>query len=866
MLINLEQLWQAAHFSPNPAQREAIEHVDGPLYLPAGPGSGKTRVLLWRTLNLIVFHGIQPDEIYLSTFTEKAALQLREGLRGLLGLVTARTGRPFDLGRMYVGTVHSLCQRLLADRRFYPHRQRGQTPALMDELRQYFHIYKQRNWRNLIAPLGKSSDEVVQALNALLQSNSTSRHVGVTNAIALFNRLSEECIVPDAVAWRVSDANLALALSLYRTYRDSLQVDGLARVDFSLIQQMALNVLERTEETGRVFRHVIVDEYQDTNTVQERLFFRLAAGQRNVCIVGDDDQALYRFRGATVENFVEFPARCQAAWGLSPRTIPLSTNYRSRQGIVRFYTTFIEQCNWQKAGKMGGAYRVQDKHITAHSADTGPAVVATDRLPPDQACGQIAALVRQILDEGKVSDPNQIAFLYPSLKSEQVRRMREALIAVGLHVYAPRAGRFLEVDEATALFGVYALIFGRPARGEFRGQDYADFHGWLDAAVAVAELLCREDAVLNRFVQDRQVELAEAAQNYRALQAVAARRGWDPTEPYDIDRMKRSLYEAPGLTERARRVIASARFERSVRARLARQDRPGAQPPFTLGYIITRATSIDWSVLDLFYRVCGCDHFRSMFDLAEAGTDEGPICNLGLISQYLGRFLEEYRAVITADLLVEGGFRNLFFMSYLFALFRLGESEYEDAEDPFPRGRIPFLTIHQSKGLEFPVVVLGNPRKDVRGPQRMEEVVRPLLERTGEPLDRQAEFDMMRLFYVALSRAQNLLVLAHWGGRGNRVSPPFDTLLGAGGDAITRIPQYSVDTLPAAGRRDEDVIRNYSYTGDFLNYQKCARQYMVFRKYGFTPARSQTMVFGSLVHRTLEDLHQYLIAEKDKAR
>ncbi|MGB3220415.1 MAG: UvrD-helicase domain-containing protein, partial [Anaerolineae bacterium] len=112
-LGTIERLWAEASFTPNPAQRDAILHVNGPLYLPAGPGSGKTRVLLWRTLNLIVFHGVSPNAIYLSTFTEKAARQLKEGLRGMLGLASNATGRPYDISQMYVGTVHSLCQRLI---------------------------------------------------------------------------------------------------------------------------------------------------------------------------------------------------------------------------------------------------------------------------------------------------------------------------------------------------------------------------------------------------------------------------------------------------------------------------------------------------------------------------------------------------------------------------------------------------------------------------------------------------------------------------------------------------------------------------------------------------------------------------------
>ena len=148
--ISPESLWKGARFSPNDQQREAILHVDGPLYITAGPGSGKTRVLLWRAVNLIVFHGVKPEEIFLSTFTEKAAHQLQEGLRGLLGYATNINGQPYDLSKMYIGTVHSLCRRILNDRRkFLQDFHVSPTPNLLDELSQYFHVSKSRTWRQL---------------------------------------------------------------------------------------------------------------------------------------------------------------------------------------------------------------------------------------------------------------------------------------------------------------------------------------------------------------------------------------------------------------------------------------------------------------------------------------------------------------------------------------------------------------------------------------------------------------------------------------------------------------------------------------------------------------------------------------------
>ena len=146
----LRALWKEYEFEPNPRQREAILHNDGPLFLPAGPGSGKTRVLLWRVINLVLTHGVAPDEIFLSTFTEKAALQLSNGLRALLGAVSEKTGHAYDTANLYVGTVHSLCQKILLDRRFSAERARARSPILLDELDQYMFLRRNANWNAIL--------------------------------------------------------------------------------------------------------------------------------------------------------------------------------------------------------------------------------------------------------------------------------------------------------------------------------------------------------------------------------------------------------------------------------------------------------------------------------------------------------------------------------------------------------------------------------------------------------------------------------------------------------------------------------------------------------------------------------------------
>jgi DNA helicase-2/ATP-dependent DNA helicase PcrA len=855
--FTIQDLWEEAGFHPNPNQEEAILHVDGPLFLPAGPGSGKTRVLLWRTLNLIVFQDVSPDEIYLSTFTEKAAHQLNEGLRFYLSIATNRNGHAYDISRMYVGTIHSLCHRILTDRRFSVHRRRHQQPSLLDQLGQYFFISRTWRWADLVHDLDLGEDLDVINTNIIQIFDPSyhypSRHRAVTNCIAFFNRLSEECIDPNQAIGEVDDEKLIALLCMYDRYLKSLVSDGqVPRTDFSMMQQDAYRTLLAVPDSGNVFKHVIIDEYQDTNPIQEKLIFKLGEGSKNICVVGDDDQALYRFRGATVENFVDFPDKCVQYLGTRPRSIPLDTNYRSRRKIVTIYSDFLKGCNWQRKDNPQLQHRVS-KEIQAHREDDGPSVVASTPGSPDEVCPQIASFVKQLLDAGKVEDPNQIAFLFPSLKSVQVQRLRTALEALGLQVYAPRARSFLYVQESIAVFGVLLHVFGKPVRGFFPGMEYNDYFDWIDSAYKTTKEIIESDHLLAQFIQDRKAEITASRSDYQILTGIAERRGWDLKQPYVLAEMKRVLNTAPGLSDHAKRNLSNRYFDQVVELRQQQGN------PVSLSYVITRSTSLDWTILDFFYRLCAFTHFKSMFDEAEAGK-EASICNLSLISQYLARFMDEFRTVISADLLLEDRYQHWLFGSYLYTIFRLGESEYENPEDPFPKGSIPFLTIHQAKGLEFPVVVFGNPRKSKKGVQRVEEIVHPLIKREGEPLDRIPEFDMMRLFYVALSRAKNLLVIPHWQSPNNRVSEPLLSLLDD--DHVIRIPDFDLGTMPDAKLEKDDLPKNYSYTADYLLYQKCPRQYMIFRKYGFVPSRSQTMFFGNLVHQTLEDLHHFLIQSR----
>lgn len=851
MNLTLGELFDIHGFTPNDGQREAIQSLDGPLFLMAGPGSGKTRVLLWRVVNMLVFQGVQPEKIFLSTFTEKAAKQLQDGLQSILGTVTNKTGKPYDLSKMFVGTLHSLCQRIISDRRFISDRSRVKIPVLLDELEQYFLINSSRFWIKVQELLFIEEEGFRSELRSYFEARSGSRHTSAQSLIGIFNRFSEENLTSEDIKNRaeiLQDETLKKISVLYGWYRDHLF--GRNQVDFSLLQQKALQTLMESEHTTEIFEHIIIDEYQDTNRIQEQLIFRMAKGHRNLCVVGDDDQALYRFRGATVENFVQFPQRCNTYLGISPKEIKLNINYRSKKQIVKTYTDFIDEIDWSREDGTG-YYRLHTKDIKPNNQDEDVSVVTSTPDTYEAVAKEIAELVKTLIDENKVSDPNQVAFLFPALKENtKARTMKHALEKVGLKVYAPRAGRFLDVEEARSIFGVFLSIFGKPKREEYSGA-YSDYHDWLDTSISYSKEIMEKDERLTRFVEMKKVELSECREDYIRLLETVDKKGWTLKDSYEPNIHKRDLLSTTGLSQKAKKGLGSSTLDK-----IAIEKRKEGKP-FTLQYVLNRSTSLDWTILDLFYRICGFSYFSQMFKLAEDGTDEGPICNLSMLSEYLARFLEQGGSVITGAVLIEGGLLANFFGRYVYGLFRLGESEYENDETPFPKGRIPFLTIHQSKGLEFPYVIVGSLEKRNNIPKN-EEIIRRVVTGDSEPLHRVPEFDAMRLFYVALSRAEKMLILANPRGRGIKTHVAFKQLFVE--KEYKTIPEVPSSKLPSVSIKIEDIPKVYSYTADYLLYMKCPRNYMAFKKYGFVPSRSQTMLFGNLVHKTIEDLHNKIIS------
>lgn len=856
----LEKLFKAKSFVPNESQREAILCVDRPLFLTAGPGSGKTRVLLWRTVNLIVFHDVKPSEIFLATFTEKAALQLKQGLQGLLSIASTFTGKPYDLAEMYVGTLHSLCLKLLSDRRFNKEKARVRRPVVLDELQQYQFIYNFHMKEIIDASginYGKDITEAYLQINKWfdIKSKSKSKNLATANLISFFNRMNEEDFSDEKLKLENADDTLDALFKMTIKYRELLTAEGIERADFSSLQKKAYNYISHSSEAGYVFKHVIVDEYQDTNTIQQKIYMKLAEGTKHICVVGDDDQALYRFRGATVENLVGFETICEDMIGVKPKRIDLNINYRSRAQIVNTYKDFIDTCDWVDPENDNVFYRIQNKNIEANSDDEGPAVILQTGDKEDVA-RKIAELVIELKDKGKITDYNQCAILFPSLRyNNQMNPSVEAYVKVfsdmGIPYYAPRAKNFLNTKECLVTFGLFAKIFNY--RTKPKEPKYAR---WLADAIAEADDLIEKDTLLARFIVTRQKQIALAKKNYAVLIEYCKKENINVNSSANLVLIEK-LSSISKLDEEVQKALKRGQLKQFV------VNRNKINNPVSINYILARVTALDWTVLDLFYQLNCFDYYSSMYEIAEKGGEDAGMYNLGMITDLISRFMETFNPILSGSSFLENDVAKSMFNSFLYMIYRRGETEYEDSEDPFPKGCVPFITIHQSKGLEFPVIILGTISHTSHEARPLDKLVRDIQNENQEtpkicePLDMMDTYDTMRMFYVALSRAKNLVAIS-WPKRARAFGYLKSYL--EDGDFLEK-DEFNLDSLPEAENDNDQLARVYSYTADYLPYEQCPRNYMVFHKYGFVPSRSQTMFFGSLVHQTIEDLQNHLQSE-----
>ena len=282
----------------NPKQKEAVLHTDGPLLILAGAGSGKTRVLTHRIAYLIDECGVNPWNIMAITFTNKAAGEMRERVDDLVG---------FGAESIWVSTFHSSCVRIL--RRHIE--SLGYTTS--------FSIYDSDDQKTLMR-------QVFKAMNV------DTKQFKERSVLAAISSAKDKLITPEEFLLNAgADFREKKTGEIYKEYQKQLRKNNALDFDDLIVKTVELfqnnpQVLDYYQER---FKYIMVDEYQDTNMAQFKLVSLLASKYRNLCVVGDDDQSIYRFRGADIQNILSFEHTFPGT-----KVIKLEQNYRSTQNIL----------------------------------------------------------------------------------------------------------------------------------------------------------------------------------------------------------------------------------------------------------------------------------------------------------------------------------------------------------------------------------------------------------------------------------------------------------------------------------------------------------------------------------------------------
>lgn len=398
----------------NPPQRDAVEHRGSPLLIVAGAGSGKTRVLTRRIAHLLRSGEALPGEILAITFTNKAASEMKERVEALIG-PAARY--------MWVSTFHSACVRIL------------RRDAAAAGLKSTFSIYDSADSKRLITNIAKD-----MGLDSKRHSPRAFQ--------AKISSLKNELVTPEEYAAQAENAkNPAerMIAQIYTQYQERLRTAN--AVDFDDLIALTVRLLAENpgirEGYRRRFRHVLVDEYQDTNTAQYRLVRELVGDdpRADLTVVGDSDQSIYAFRGATIRNIIEFEQDFPSA-----RTIVLEQNYRSTQTILSAANAVIKENQGRRPKKLW-TDQGDGQQITLYVAD-------------DEQ-GEARYITRQIdalIDEG--AKAGDIAVFYRA--NAQSRALEDQLIRVGLPYKVVGGTRFYERREIKDAIA-YLRVLTNPA-------------------------------------------------------------------------------------------------------------------------------------------------------------------------------------------------------------------------------------------------------------------------------------------------------------------------------------------------------------------------------------------------------------------
>jgi DNA helicase II / ATP-dependent DNA helicase PcrA len=744
----------------NPQQREAVEAVDGPVLILAGAGSGKTRVITHRIAYLIEQRGVAPDSILAVTFTNKASAEMAERVEKLIG--------HSSLAKPVVATFHSFCVRML----------RRDIEALRignEGLTKSFAIYDEAD-----------QQAVVKA--AMRRMGLDDKQLTPRVVLSKISWAKNHMIDPQEYYLNSSDPMSERIAHIFDAYRKDLRKANALDFDDLLLEAVRLlkSSSEVRERYNRRYRYLLIDEYQDTNRPQYELMKLLAGEEKNVCVVGDEDQSIYSWRGADIRNILEFERDFPGA-----KTIRLEQNYRSTQVILEAASAVVAR-NAQRKGKTLWTSRQGGSLIGYYEAPDGEGEAL-----------YIADTIQKFLRKaGEQQEEPRAAVLYRT--NSQSRLIEEAMRRYGISYTMVGGFSFYERAEIKDMLSYLKLVqntndsialqrvINTPVRGI--GKTTLEtlerialetgISTWDAIGRALRERLLPSRALIaldtfRRIIEDARAMLAPGFAEKLTADAASeadtsfdiAAAGEDAGTAFDFgDQAQHAL----AFTHEPAAEEGDAAFDATVfnpfedeppvphAAPAKTADPDSAKPAFSKPPFRNPGDAATLPELIKFL----IDRTGYIRSLEEEGTPEAfsrienlkELANAAQDAQERGETLAEFldHAALVSD-----------------------TDQYK------ADSRVTLMTLHAAKGLEFPLVILSG----------LEEGLFPLSRTLNEPDQMEEE---RRLCYVGLTRAMDSLIVTRARYRRRYGNDMPDVSLPS--RFLEEIPPHLIEALAGAGR------------------------------------------------------------------
>lgn len=745
-------------FDLNEDQRNAIIHNEGPLWILAGPGTGKTEVLTLKCLRYMIVDEIPPKSIIITTFTKKAATQLIEKVTRYMSWFREDCGaeplKKIVESELRIGTLHSLCEDIMTSNRY----EKFSNFRVVTEIQQRIMLSDNSSYVDIDNVPEEHKDHFISFWDSVHFMSewrppykwslhaAPSQRCCTKKLALLINRATESNRSVEDLRGLQKERGgtfygfLADAMEEYYKMMDETFL-----CDQSYIQKKFLDFLYSSygliflrgdgSDINPPIKRLLVDEYQDTNTIQEEIYFKIAEEIGwHISVVGDDDQALYRFRGGTVELMTTFGPRIESkSNGVSVRRVQLRENYRSHKQIVEWINF---QISTRREMQIEGA-RAPGKQDLIPQSGIDEDYAAVGRITRIKGRGETVEIVRKVLaqkvaelihgllEEGVVSDPSQICVLGQSTRAEYnpfAGYLQEELSHINIETYNPTSKDYHQTPIIKELLGMLFLVFD--------------------------------------------------GDKSRATNEILPQYGYNETIRYvnDCKKLARDLMDLPGneklrvYIDQSKEVIfdiCSDEDDRRIFFKTEKGVVSKEQP--TLRMVL-------YNILN----------YSPFIDHIDQGNKEARALKtiIELIDSYAT--LPDKDGISLGDSLKrDKGKRDCIDWFRVNRLYTMvfdiicndGLDEPDDEEVVVPAGNVPILTIHASKGLEFPIVIVYNYSANLPAP-RDEHYLEELFSITKVPSSKEdrALQDAIRKYYVAYSRAQYALIMVSEDDRG--VKPP----------------------------------------------------------------------------------------------